>query len=157
MKKYKLHREQHLPISAGEAWLFFSDARNLAKITPEEMGFVVLTKLDDQPIYTGMNIDYTVRPLFRIPMHWTTEITNVNAPRRFTDKQLKGPYSLWEHTHTFEPVAGGVKMTDDVVYALPLGWLGRIMHSLIVARKLEQIFDFRARTLINYFGVSKNE
>lgn len=152
MKKYNLHREQYLPIPVEEAWQFFSQAKNLSKITPKEMGFVVLTKLNDDPIYAGMKIDYTVKPLLNIPMHWTTEITGVDAPRRFTDTQLKGPYSLWEHTHTFEKVDGGVKMTDDVVYALPLGWLGTIAHSLVVKNKLKAIFDFRAETLNKYFG-----
>ena len=157
MKIYNLHREQFLPISLKDAWDFFSHAKNLSKITPEEMGFVVLTELDDSPIYSGMKIDYTVRPLFKIPMHWTTEIKKVDAPYKFTDKQLKGPYALWEHTHTFEQVSGGVKMTDDVQYAIPLGWLGILAHGLVVKNKLKNIFDFREETLNKYFGVFKKQ
>ncbi len=157
MKIYNLHREQYLPVSVAEAWQFFSQAKNLSKITPEEMGFVVLTQLDDSPIYSGMKIDYTVRPLFKIPMRWTTVIKKVDAPNKFMDKQLKGPYSLWEHTHTFEQVAGGVKMTDDVQYALPLGWLGILAHWLVVGSKLKNIFDFREETLNKYFGVYKKQ
>jgi len=155
MKTNTLHREQFLPITIQEAWDFFSQAKNLEKITPKDMGFTVLTELDDKPIYNGMKIDYTVRPLFRIPMHWTTEIISVTAPFRFTDKQIKGPYSLWEHTHTFQIVPGGIHMTDDVVYSLPLGWLGAIAHKLIVKNKLDQIFKFRATALNNYFGIIK--
>ena len=98
MKKNTLHREQFIPISIKEAWDFFSQAKNLEKITPKDMAFVVLTELDDKPIYDGMKIEYKVRPLLGIPMRWTTEITGVAAPYRFTDKQLKGPYALWEHT-----------------------------------------------------------
>ncbi len=155
MKVYTLHREQFLPISIQQAWDFFSQAQNLEKITPKDMGFVVRTKLDDTPIYNGMKIDYTVSPLFNIPMHWRTEITSVDAPNKFTDKQLKGPYALWEHTHTFQEVTGGVRMTDNVLYGLPLGWLGTLAHKLIVKNKLEGIFNFRAITLNNYFKVSK--
>ena len=73
-------------MEVAEAWQFFSQAKNLSKITPEEMGFVALTQLDDSPIYSGMKIDYTVRPLFKIPMHRTTEIKKVEAPNKFMDK-----------------------------------------------------------------------
>ncbi len=152
---HTLHKEQWMPISVQEAWAFFSTANNLAKITPPEMGFVILSKLDGGPIYSGMLIDYIVKPLLGIPLRWTTEITGVSAPNVFTDKQLKGPYALWEHTHTFEQVKGGVKMTDEVKYALPLGVLGELAHSILVKKKLNDIFDFRERTLTKLFGEYK--
>jgi ligand-binding SRPBCC domain-containing protein len=155
MKIYNLHKEQYLPITIEKAWDFFSSAKNLSKITPPEMKFVVLTALTDDPVYSGMKIDYTVRPLLNIPLHWTTEIIKVDAPRQFIDTQKKGPYSLWEHTHTFKSVPGGVKMTDDVKYALPLGFLGNIAHALVVNKKLQDIFNFREKTLVNLFGLYK--
>ncbi len=157
MTKYTLNREQYLPIPIEEAWAFFSSAKNLAKITPGEMQFEVLTKLTDEPIYTGMEINYIVRPLLNVPLKWTTEITDVTPPFIFKDRQLKGPYSLWEHTHVFARVPGGVKMTDEVKYALPLGILGGIMHSIIVRKKLEDIFNFREKALTGLFGQYKNE
>jgi len=132
-----------------------SPPKNLEKITPKDMSFLVLTELDDKPIYNGMKIDYKVRPLLGIPMRWTTEITGVAAPYRFTDKQLKGPYALWEHTHTFQEVSGGINMTDHVVYSLPLGLIGTLAHKLIVRKKLEDIFNFREETLNNYFRILK--
>ena len=119
------------------------------------MGFVILSKLDDGPIYSGMQINYIVRPLLGIPLKWTTEITNVDAPKIFTDKQSKGPYALWEHTHTFEPVKGGVKMNDEVKYALPLGVLGELAHVILVKKKLKDIFDFREQALTKLFGAYK--
>jgi len=151
MKTYSLSREQFLPISIQEAWAFFSNPMNLSVITPPEMKFVILTKLTDKPIYTGMNIDYTVSPLFNIAMRWTTEITGVNAPHVFTDQQKRGPYRLWEHTHTFKAVPGGVHMTDNVKYALPLGFLGDIAHVMVIKNKLKHIFDFRAIKLKELF------
>ena len=155
MKKNTLHREQFIPISIKEAWDFFSQAKNLEKITPKDMAFVVLTELDDKPIYDGMKIEYKVRPLLGIPMRWTTEITGVAAPYRCPDKQLTGPYAVWEHTHTFQEAPGGINMTDHVVYSLPLGWIGTLAHKLIVKKKLEDIFNFREETLNNYFRILK--
>ena len=155
MKIYTLHREQYLPIPVEKAWNFFSSAKNLEKITPPDMGFVILGELKEGPVYSGMLINYTVSPLFHIPLKWTTEIMGVNAPHVFTDRQLKGPYALWEHTHTFQAVPGGVKMTDEVKYALPLGVLGTIAHSIVVKKKLEDIFNFRQVALKKLFGEYK--
>ena len=152
MNTYSIKREQFLPITIDEAWAFFSSAANLSKITPAEMNFTILTKLTGAPISSGMNIEYIVRPLLNIPLHWITEIQSVNAPFYFKDIQIKGPYALWDHTHTFETVPGGVKMNDDVQYALPLGILGTIAHSLVVRKKLENIFNFRKTTLEQLFG-----
>jgi ligand-binding SRPBCC domain-containing protein len=155
-KIYTLRREQLLPIPIEQAWAFFSSAKNLAEITPAEMKFVILTQLTDEPIYSGMKIDYTVSPLLNVPLKWTTEITGVNAPVKFTDKQLKGPYKQWIHTHTFTSVPGGVRMEDEVQYSLPLGIAGPLIHSLIVKNKLEEIFDFRKKRLELIFGKFKN-
>lgn len=151
MKVYTLHREQFLPITLQEAWDFFSTPLNLEKITPADMGFVVLTDVKGKSIYKGMRIEYTVSPLLGIKMHWVTEIGDVDAPLKFVDNQLKGPYALWEHTHVFTEVKGGVMMHDDVRYGLPLGVLGTIAHVLVVKNKLQSIFDFRAETLKKYF------
>jgi ligand-binding SRPBCC domain-containing protein len=155
MRVYQLHREQYLPISIEAAWDFFSTAKNLQKITPTDVSFQILTDLKDEPVYTGQIIDYIVKPMLNIPMRWTTEITGVEPPHRFMDRQLRGPYSLWEHTHSFESVAGGVKMTDDVQYAIPLGVLGTLAHALFVKKKLNDIFRFRELTLNDYFGIYK--
>jgi ligand-binding SRPBCC domain-containing protein len=152
MNIYTLTRQQFLPISITEAWAFFSDPGNLAKITPGDMGFEVVTKLSGQPIYKGMLIEYRVRPLLGIKMKWVTKIGDVEPNRKFVDTQLTGPYSLWEHTHTFKEVKGGVDMTDDVRYALPMGILGTMMHSLMVKKRLKDIFDHRFQTLERYFG-----
>jgi ligand-binding SRPBCC domain-containing protein len=152
MNIYSMHREQCLPIPVEQAWAFFSSAGNLSKITPPEMKFVILSAPDDRPIYTGMTINYIVRPLLNIPLKWTTEILSVHAPYTFTDKQLRGPYALWEHTHTFITVERGVKMTDDVKYALPLGWIGTVAHTMAVEKKLGEIFNFRAAALKQLFG-----
>jgi ligand-binding SRPBCC domain-containing protein len=69
-------------------------------------------------------------------------------PLRFVDVQLRGPYALWEHTHTFEPLGErAVLIADRVRYAMPLGLLGEAAHAVFVKRDLEQIFDYRERAV----------
>ena len=151
MKTYTLNSEQFLPVSIEKAWDFFSSAKNLSRITPPEMQFKIMNNLADDDIYNNMVIDYTVRPLFGIPLKWKTVITHVDKPHQFMDRQEKGPYKKWEHTHTFVQKDNGVLMSDVVNYALPFGVLGRFAHFLFVRKKLKQIFDFRTKTLEELF------
>lgn len=148
---YQYTTEQFLPIPIMEAWAFFSSAKNLAVITPPELDFKVLTTLDDTEIYEGLLIDYTVKPLFSIPLRWQTKISKVQKPDMFMDRQLKGPYSCWEHTHIFIEKEKGVLMKDIVNYQLPFGFLGTIAHSLLVRKKIEHIFLYRKKTLLKIF------
>lgn len=149
MKIYHYNAEQWLPVDLQRAWQFFSSAKNLAKITPPDMNFRIKTALGDHEIYEGMLIEYTVSPLFGIPVFWKTEITEVNPPSVFKDSQVKGPFALWEHTHSFTEQDNGTLMKDRVKYQLPLGVLGEITHRLIVRKRLEGIFNYRRKVLEN--------
>jgi ligand-binding SRPBCC domain-containing protein len=151
MAIYQYTAEQFLPISIRKAWDFFSSPKNLSVITPPEMDFKILTALDDKEIYDGMLIDYTVKPLLGVPMHWQTKIINVKPLEVFADTQLKGPYKLWHHTHTFVEKDGGVLMKDIVRYELPFGVLGDWVHSLIVRKKIASIFSYRKQVLEKLF------
>lgn len=151
MKSFLYKAEQFLPIDMNRAWRFFSSAENLSVITPPEMKFKILKPIDKKEIYEGMLIDYTVRPLFGIPVYWQTEICKIDKPFLFTDRQLKGPYKIWEHTHTFIKKENGLLMRDEVKYQLPFGIIGRLMHSLIVRKKIEKIFTYRKDILKQLF------
>lgn len=148
---YRIERTQVLPISLEEAWAFFSSPKNLAKITPKELGFVVHGNVPDA-MYPGLFIEYTVSPLLGIPMRWVTEITHVREGSYFVDEQRVGPYAIWHHEHFFESVPGGVKMTDVVHYKVPLGILGNLVHPWLVRPKLEQIFSYRWAANERMFG-----
>lgn len=142
-----LERKTFLPTSLDRAWAFFSDPRNLAYITPEEMEFRIKTTLRPGEFYPGMLIEYVVRPFFRIPVRWVSEICEIRERKYFTDRQVSGPYAYWWHRHEFTEVDGGVEMRDIVEYRLPLGWLGRLVQRLVVRRKLEHIFDYREKKI----------
>lgn len=144
---HKIYREQQLNCDIEKAWEFFSSANNLAVITPKNMNFTVLTKLESDEIYEGMIIDYTVSPIMKVPMKWQTQITQVDFQRSFTDFQQKGPYKLWNHFHEFILNENGVLIKDTVTYELPMGFLGEIAHHLFVKSKLKNIFDFRYEVL----------
>jgi ligand-binding SRPBCC domain-containing protein len=149
---YYFKTEHLLPISIEMAWSFFSSPKNLALITPPEMEFKILTKLDDKEIYEGLLIDYTVKPVMGIPLNWQTEIFKVDKPHNFADRQLKGPYKIWEHTHTFIQKENGTLMIDELKYQIPLGILGQLAHTIFVKEKVAEIFKFRESALEKIFG-----
>ena len=150
MKLYSLEKKLFLPITVQKAWDFFSDPSNLKVITPDFMGFEVKSG-DSAMMFSGQIISYTVRPVMNIPINWVTEITHVAEPSYFVDEQRFGPYKFWHHKHFINEVAGGVELIDIVHYALPFGFLGRIVHSLFVRRKLEQIFAYRTEKVKEIF------
>ncbi|REC63766.1 hypothetical protein DRF65_03395 [Chryseobacterium pennae] len=153
---YRLYREQRLKCTIETAWKFFSSPHNLSEITPENMNFVVLSDIQDESIFEGMEIDYTVSPVLGIPMKWKTIISQVDDYKNFTDFQKEGPYKYWNHFHEFIPDKNGILMKDTVDYELPLGILGRLAHGLFVEEKLNSIFDFRYRVLNDLFNSKHN-
>lgn len=124
-----------------EVFDFFSRASNLERITPPFLQFHVRTP---EPIEMrkGALIDYTLR-IHGVPALWRTEIVEWSPPYRFIDQQLKGPYKLWHHTHTFTEQPGGTRMVDEVRYEVPLGPLGDIVHALFVRKDVTNIFRHR--------------
>ena len=100
----------------------------------------------------GTLIRYRLR-VRGVPVGWLTAIREWDPPHRFVDEQLRGPYALWHHTHSFEAhPGGGTLMRDEVRYALPLGPLGELARRLFVARDVEAIFDFRAQRIVRAAG-----
>ena len=147
---YQLKTKQFVKTDMATCWDFFSDPKNLSKITPQSMGFIVRTELPDK-MYEGLMIEYTISPMLGIPMNWITEIKTVKNHSFFVDEQRKGPYRIWHHEHHFKEVEGGVEMTDIVSYELPLGFLGRLMHPILVKNKLKEIFDYRRQKVDELF------
>lgn len=151
MKLYQIKTQQKLPISIEKAWDFFSNPKNLKKITPEEMSFEIISGAE-KSIYPGQIIQYNVSPIFGIKLRWVTEITHVIDNKYFVDEQRFGPYSLWHHKHFFKEIKGGILMEDVVDYKIPLGWLGQLAHFIFVKNRLKKIFKFRENKLVKLFG-----
>lgn len=152
MKIYQYKTQQKLNISKNNAWNFFSNPANLSKITPPWLNFRVTSALPEK-MYAGLIITYSVKPLLNISQTWVTEITHVDDLNYFVDEQRFGPYKMWHHEHKFtESLDGGILMEDIVTYAVPFGFIGRIANSVIISKKINEIFSFRRKILDDMFG-----
>ena len=142
---YTLDQEQLVRRPLRDVFRFFADPSNLERLTPPFLGFRIVTPT---PIAMepGALIDYRIS-LRGIPLRWRTLIEQYEPGRSFVDVQLEGPYQLWRHTHEFEETAAGTLVRDHVEYALPLGPLGQLAHTLVVKRDLQQIFAYRREAI----------
>lgn len=152
MRIHRLEREQLLPHPVDEVFPFFADARNLERLTPPLLRFEVLTPGAIE-MRAGTLIEYRLR-LHGVAVGWQTRIEEWEPGARFVDVQLAGPYRLWHHTHTFEPVSSGTLMRDTVRYALPAWPVGEVAQPL-VRRDLAGSFDFRRDTVARPLGFIK--
>jgi ligand-binding SRPBCC domain-containing protein len=145
---HTLTTSMSLPFARDQVFAFFAEATNLARITPPELGFEIVTP---QPIHlrAGACIEYWLH-LFGIPFFWQTEIQHWNPPELFVDVQRRGPYKHWVHTHRFREEEGATIIEDEVQYALPYAPFGELVYPL-VRLQLHRIFRYRQRAIQAYF------
>jgi ligand-binding SRPBCC domain-containing protein len=149
MKIGTLQRRQMIQAPLADVFAFFSEAGNLDRITPPWLHFKVIDKTDHE-LKAGTLIHYKLA-WHGMPMGWTTLIEEWSPPARFVDVQLKGPYRLWRHTHSFEACDGGTMIKDTVEYAVPFGVLGNLFAGWMVRRDVERIFDYRTAQIAEIF------
>ncbi len=152
MKLYTLNKEQVIYKNISDVFDFFSKPENLSIITPPKMNFNILTPSPIE-MKKGALIDYTINIMF-ISMRWRTLITKYDPPYLFIDEQIKGPYSKWHHTHTFTKInENETLIKDTVLYSVPLGFIGRVVHWIYIKRDLKKIFSYRKKRIQEIFSV----
>lgn len=148
-KPYIYKSSIEIPYPKNEVFAFFKNAENLEKLTPKWLRFKILTPLPID-IKKGTIIDYKIK-LAGFPFKWRTLITLWEPGIRFCDEQLKGPYKIWKHTHTFEGQGVSTKIYDRVEY-LPMGWIfAPVINILFVSKQVERIFAFREKMIREIF------
>lgn len=135
-----------MPAPLDETFAFFSDARNLERLTPPWLRFDVRTG-GPLAMREGFLIDYRI-VLYGVPIPWQTRIDVWEPGVRFVDRQVRGPYRWWHHEHRFEAAGEATRVIDDVEYVPRARWLS----AGLVRRDVERIFDYRQQTLATLFG-----
>lgn len=155
MKTYTFQSKTELNAGIDDVFEFFSNAKNLQKLTPPWLNFKMITP-PTGAVQSGTTIGYKLK-VHALPIHWLTLIEHWEPPRRFIDVQLKGPYKIWKHEHRFESLGDKTIMYDTVEYALPFGILGQLAHSLLVKKDVQSIFDYRTEAISKIFANSRSE
>jgi ligand-binding SRPBCC domain-containing protein len=84
---------------------------------------------------------------FGIRFRMTSVVFDVDAPRAFSDRQIRGPFAAFRHRHTFAPAPGGTRMRDEIEFRSPFGPLGRLVDALVMRRHLIRLIEQRNDTL----------
>src|SRR5262245_51792908 len=150
MRTYQLQTSLWLPQPGEQVFAFFSDPKNLEKITPPWLRFKILSPTE-LAVDRGTQVDYRLH-IRGLPIRWQSEIIIWEPPIRFVDRQTRGPYRLWVHEHTFSEREGGTIAGDNVVYAVPGG---KLVQKLFVAPDLDRIFHYRRADLEHIFNPKK--
>ena len=142
--------EQWVPAPINRVFDFFSDAKNLKTITPPLFHFKILDQ-SDKRLRDGTITTYSLK-FHGIRFRWKSRIMDFQHGVRFSDEQIRGPYSMWHHTHQFFEKDGGTVIHDRIIYKLP-GWLpGDVMAHQFVRKDLESIFIYRRKKIEDIFG-----
>jgi len=140
-RDHELLMEQWVSRPVDEVFAFFSDAKNLERLTPPHLSFKVLSQSTEK-LQEGTRIDYKLQ-LHGISFHWQSLIHDWQPMTSFSDTQTRGPYKKWDHTHTFIEQDGGTLIRDHAWYRLPFGVPGDAVAYPFVKKDLEKIFGYR--------------
>jgi ligand-binding SRPBCC domain-containing protein len=90
---------------------FHRHSASMGAITPPP----VIVQIHSAPevLNEGDAMDFTMW-LGPLPIRWLARIEDVSATG-FVDRQIKGPFRRWDHTHTFEAVDDGQTKVYDTV------------------------------------------
>ena len=151
MPDYILERRVWLPRPRAVVFEFFAEPRNLEQLHPAWARPRWLTPPPAR-LAAGAVLDFRAA---RLPGRWRVMVREFDAPYRFVDVQLNGPFARWEHRHRFTEGAegeGGTWVEDRVTYRLPLGPLGRLAHGCGAGARVLALFEYRDRRLRELFA-----
>ncbi len=77
---------------------------------------------------------------------WVAEHHCAVPGLEFHDRQVSGPFALWQHTHRMTPEGpDACTLEDRIEYALPAGAAGDLAGGRLVRGMLERMFAYRHR------------
>ena len=148
MTFFEFKKSVRLPVSVQEAFLWHARPGALERLSPPWDPIEVLQKTGG--IEPGARVKLKMRaPILPLPVLWQAMHTMYDPPYLFQDRQVKGPFASWKHTHVFSPITGNTCLLEDRIKCrlpghpfstrLAAGWL---------QNRLDRIFTYRHTTLL---------
>lgn len=133
-------KESVIPASVEEVFAFHERPDAFALLQPPWEKVVI-----EQPP-TSLEVGTQVKLKARVGPFWISilaEHVAYEKNSRFEDVMRKGPFAKWHHQHLFFAHPDGCRLRDEIEYAPPLGFLGRLVHPFAIRPKLVKLFDYR--------------
>jgi ligand-binding SRPBCC domain-containing protein len=80
---------------------------------------------------------------FGIAFRLRSLVFDIEPPRRFSDRQIAGPFGAFLHEHEFSEHPRGTLMRDTITFRSPFGPLGRVVDRLVMTRYLRHLIAER--------------
>ena len=119
---------------------FHNDPKAIQRLTPPPI-FAQLLE-DNRTSLTDGDLKFRLWMGF-IPLHWHAQHQLGPTEHSFADVMLEGPLQYWRHEHIFEPITGGVKLTDRVTLAHKSGIQGILTRLMFDGIPLRILFFYR--------------
>tara|TARA_B110000116_G_scaffold90959_1_gene79189 strand:+ start:4611 stop:5084 length:474 start_codon:yes stop_codon:yes gene_type:complete len=129
-----------------EVFQFFETPKNLNLITPSWLNFKIIQTVNSNT-FKNQEINYKLT-LHKITFKWKSEIIDYKKNISFCDKQIKGPYLFWEHSHLFSKVSEKTFMEDIIKYKV---LFGTFSNNLFIKQDLRKIFEYRQKKIQEIF------
>lgn len=142
MTRRTFAKRTRLEASAREVYRWHARPGALERLSPPWDPPIVESRtggIEDE----GARVVLRVGPLRQ---RWVAEHHGTVPGREFHDRQVEGPFALWEHAHRMEPLGeNACTLEDRIEYALPAGRLGDAAGGRAVRALLERMFAYRHR------------
>lgn len=99
----------------------------------------------------GEQITWSARH-FGLRFRMTSLVFDVERPHRFRDRQVRGPFGSFLHTHEFEPLGDMTLMRDTIEFRSPVGPVGRLVDALVMRRHLIRVITERNDAISGHFA-----
>ncbi len=132
-----------------EAFDFLLRPANIITISPPEIGLSFVSA--PEVVSLGSVMEFKVLARGQV-QHISHEITRLESPDVFTERQIKGPFKSWEHEHRFETDGESVVIIDRISFEPPSGLLGLLVTEAKILESLDDGFSHRHEQLQQIFG-----
>ncbi len=138
------HRaETWIDVEPAKVFQFFSDTKNLERVTPPEYELKVISQSTVKP-KEGTTFEYTMR-CKNIQVSCKSHILEWIENVKMVSTHEKGPYAFWFHSLQFERMANGTLLIEKVIYRWKYGILGELFCQTALKKNLTEIFRYRMK------------
>lgn len=140
--------------TAEELFLFHENPRNISKIAPASLK---VREVECETTARTGGVFKIQASQFGLPIRWTGVWEKVEVPHALVDTALDSPFAVWRHSHLFEPVEGGCRMTDRVEFLLKGGIFGLVISRIVMPIVFSGMFRARHEATRRWFSKSARE
>jgi uncharacterized protein (TIGR01777 family) len=132
-----------MPVTAEELYAWHSRPLAFQRLLPP-WEYNDVTAINGKFGSDGYRIELRTKYLGPVKGTWIADTFDFQTGRQFQDRELKGPFAHWNHTHRMIPEgASASSLEDSIEYRLPFGSLGKVFGSGIAQRRIAAIFAYR--------------